>query len=177
MRVGEEDVASVRWDIRQEARIIGMVVEKKIRRCRKQKIEINARKSIVHCPKSFAFDPFFRRKFRGTDKTWLIVPFRWAPDSGTLARFRLLSRRSERRLCMRCIATPFSSVEKSKPRWTERIPVDMSVLLAERWSIEGRGTDAILSVCVSETIDVGRRRFRALKVPCSRTRGSCVRSL
>ena len=119
---------------------------------------------------------FFRRKLRGTDNTWLIVPFRWTPDSGTLARFRLLSRRSERRLCMRCMATPFSSVEKSKPRWTERIPVDMSVLLAERRSIEGRGTDTTLS-CVSETIEVGRRRFRALKVPCPRTRGSWVRSL
>jgi len=47
---------------------------------------------------------------------------------------------------MRCIATPFSSVEKSNPRWTERIPVDMSVLLAERKSIGGRGNDATLSV-------------------------------
>lgn len=37
---------------------------------------------------------------------------------------------SERRLCIRCIATPLSSVAKSKPRFTERKPVDMSVRLA-----------------------------------------------
>ena len=31
---------------------------------------------------------------------------------------------------MRRIATPFSSVEKSNPRWNDRSPVDMSVRLA-----------------------------------------------
>ena len=56
----------------------------------------------------------------------------WA--SGSKGRLRLLCLRSDKFVCMRRIATPPSSVEKSNPRCTDRIPVDISVRLARRGS-------------------------------------------
>jgi hypothetical protein len=95
---------------------------------------------------SFGDDPFRRKNPRRTEKTWLNVSLLllvW----GRGARFRLLCRRSDRLLCIRRIATPSSSVEKSKPRCMDLTPVDMSVLLAVRKSPECLGrTDVRLSV-------------------------------
>ena len=96
-----------------------------------------------------------------------------------MARLRLLSRRSERLLCIRRIATPFSSVAKSNPRCTDRIPVDISVLLAERRSIEGLGSEVMLPILlwlrVRDVNDAVVRRLREGRV--LRNSGSCARSL
>jgi hypothetical protein len=51
---------------------------------------------------------------------------------GSENRLRLLCLHSDRLVCMRRTATPPSSVVKSNPRCTERIPVDMSVRLTQR---------------------------------------------
>jgi hypothetical protein len=78
-------------------------------------------------------------------------------------RLRLLCLRSDRLVCMRRIATPPSSVAKSKPRCTERIPVDMSVRLAQRGSCVLRKSNDKLST-LEQAIDArdmcedGRRR-------------------
>lgn len=104
---------------------------------------------------SFGVEPFRRRNPRRTENTWLKVSLLLL-DCGSGARFRLLCRRSDRLLCIRRIATPFSSVEKSNPLWTDLMPVDMSVLLAVRKSIDGLArADEILSVrdVLREAID------------------------
>ena len=124
----------------------------------------------------FSFYAFRRKKLRGAEKTWLIVSLRrWGCVSvwGLSAKFRLLCRLSERFVCIRRIATPFSSVEKSKPRCIERCPVDMSVLLPERPSLIGWESDATLSV--RPYIDVGRDLLKTVKG--LHVWGSRVRSL
>lgn len=87
--------------------------------------------------------------------------------SGGGVRCRLFCLRSDKLLCIRRIATPFSSVEKLNPRCTERMPVDISVLLADSGSTDGlRGSiDVILSVreVVRDTTDGGR--FSAFRPP------------
>ena len=69
----------------------------------------------------FGFEAFFRKKLRGAVNTLAILSplLRRVPGSGeveVVARFLELTRRSDKLVCMRRIATPFSSVEKSKPR-------------------------------------------------------------
>jgi hypothetical protein len=67
-------------------------------------------------------------------------------------RLRLLCLRSDRLVCIRRIATPPSSVAKSNPRCTERIPVDMSVRLAQRGSCVLRKSNDKLST-LEQAID------------------------
>lgn len=115
-------------------------------------------------------DTFFRKKVRGRLSTRPSVPLRprFAPESELVARLRLLWRRSERLLCIRRIATPFSSVAKSNPRCTDRTPVDISVLLAERRSMEGLGSEVMLPIRlwlrVRDVNDAVTRRFREGRV-------------
>lgn len=68
-------------------------------------------------------------------------------------KLRLLCLRSDKLVCMRRIATPPSSVAKSNPRCTERIPVDMSVRLAQRGSCVLRKSNDKLST-LEQAIDV-----------------------
>lgn len=64
-------------------------------------------------------------------------------------RLRLLCLRSDRLVCMRRIATPPSSVAKSNPRCTERMPVDMSVRLAQRGScVLRKSNDSVLEQAI-----------------------------
>lgn len=85
---------------------------------------------------------FFLRSDRGRENRCLEPPrFKCLlfPLSGSCTCddefwMRLL-RRSERFVCILCIATPFSSVAKSKPRCTMRTPVAMSVRLPRRGSL------------------------------------------
>jgi len=61
---------------------------------------------------------------------------------------RLFCLRSDKLVCMRRIATPPSSIEKSNPRCTDRIPVDISVRLAQRGSCVLRiSSDRMLDDC------------------------------
>jgi hypothetical protein len=126
------------------------------------------KKDTSHVPVSFEFEAFFRKKLRGTVKALAILSplLRMVPE---VARCFELSRRSDKLVCMRRMATPFSSVEKSKPRWTDRIPVDISVLLADLKSIQGLGREAKLSPCTvlclrdCDATDEGLDLLRAAK--------------
>lgn len=101
---------------------------------------------------SLLVDAFFRKKLLPTEKTLLFFLGKFAR-----ATFRLLARRSDRLLCRRRIAMPFSSVEKSNPRCTDLAPVDISVRLAVRKSMEGRpaGNETQLPVLECEREDAG----------------------
>lgn len=127
-------------------------------------LEVNqiARVKWFHCSIFFVIVVFRRKKLRGA-KTWLTLPGRClsVSVSGTSAKFRLLCRLSERFVCIRRIATPFSSVEKSNPRCTERSPVDISVLLPVR--LNCWGSEATLSVRVCDIIDAGWDLLRTVK--------------
>lgn len=91
------------------------------------------------------------------------------------ARFRLLIRFSDKLLCILRIATPPSSVAKSNPRSTDTSPVAMSVRLAERTSIDGRGRSSVIILPVRDVLrdawdaakELGRGRFIAPSTcPC-----------
>ena len=92
----------------------------------------------------------------------LSLPF---SDSGGKARLRLLLR-SAKLFSIFFVTTPFSSVAKSKPRSTETIPVDMSVLLAARTSTDGRclgSTETMLPVREVLCDERDRGRFNTLR--------------
>ena len=81
---------------------------------------------------------FFLRIVRLREKNRLAD--RFCPFWGPTFLERKACLRSERLLCIRRIAIPFSSVEKSKPRFESWAPVDMSTRLPDLISgIDGRG--------------------------------------
>ena len=92
-----------------------------------------------------------------------------------VVKSRVLCLRSDKFVCMRCIATPFSSVAKSKPRWKDRNPVAMSVRLprasiAERRDIDkrlltndGRAASSSDSVIEGLITDVSARSCARLR--------------
>jgi hypothetical protein len=89
-------------------------------------------------------------------------------DRGRGGSFWLLALRSDRFVCIRCMATPCSSVAKSNPRSTDTIPVDMSVRLAARTSIDGRRGSMVVVLSLIRDCDVRRelvewRRWRAVR--------------
>jgi len=68
---------------------------------------------------------------------------------------RKLRRLSDRLVCIRCIATPPSSVAKSKPRSTKRSPVDISVRLPVNVSLAGL-LSSVVTLSARDAMDVGR---------------------
>jgi len=72
---------------------------------------------------SFESEGFLRKKLREAVKTLANLspflrtePVSGRPVSGLPVKFLELNRRSDRLVCIRRIETPFSSIEKSKPR-------------------------------------------------------------
>ena len=89
----------------------------------------------------------FRRIEREMEKECMSADaFRRRFFSGGSCRWR-----SERWLCMRCIATPLSSVAKLKPRLMVRRPVAMSVRLA--WN----AADRSCRLCLLISLRLGGR--------------------
>lgn len=105
--------------------------------------------------KTYSFCRFFFVSPRFSERNLDRFPFLPSPPSGT--RFRLLNR-SDKFVWILLIATPSSSAAKSKPRSTETRPVDMSVLLADRRSMEGRGLSPGGSSVAKLLVDERERR-------------------
>lgn len=100
----------------------------------------------------FLIDDIFRLT-RRSENTCDNVSFPFFEGVGR-GRLRLLALRSDMLLCIRRMATPFSSVAKSNPRSIDTSPVDISVLLAARTSIDGRRRSSVATLSFKRDRDV-----------------------
>jgi hypothetical protein len=106
----------------------------------------------------FESDVLGRCFLRADDRRWKrLCSLLWrGEDDLSVGSCNRLECLSDRLLCMRRIATPCSSVEKSKPRCISCSPVDISVRLPTRMSIEGRRGSRDMSPKLSalDTVDI-----------------------